>query len=405
MIRIYSNNKIFCTGCAACFNICPEKAIRMVYDNEGFEYPEIDLLRCSGCNLCETVCPAIDDSKKIIVPRVYACQNKNYEELKLSSSGGVFSLFAKEILKNNGIVVGAAFDDKYVKHILIESYEEIDKLRRSKYVQSSIGTIYKQIKKYLNFGKKVLFSGTPCQVKGLKRYLKEEVVNLITIDVLCFGVASPNLFKDYLTEMEQKFGARIKNINFRAKELSLQAIKIIFDNGAFYLKNPQEDPFYAAFGSRLILRPSCYTCKYNNLYLEKNFLIDRSGSDISFGDYWGASTKFPIFNEQEGVSLVIIKTEKGQSLLNEIIHEINLSESDIAHAYQFNLPLKGDSSTNKWESSEFFKIYSRKKKSTIYLLNKYSKNTFLWKIKRNLNAKWLFHKIKLKVRKYRKIGC
>jgi len=383
MMKINDKNKELCTGCAACFNICPEQAIRMVYDNEGFEYPKIDLMKCSGCNLCEAVCPTIEGSKKIVEPIVYACQNKNYEELKLSSSGGVFSLFAKKILINNGVVVGAAFNDKSVKHILIESYEDIDKLRRSKYIQSSIGTVFNQVKKYLDSGKKVLFSGTPCQVKGLKRYLNDGINNLITIDVICFGIASPGLFKDYLYELEQKFRARIKSINFRAKELSIQAIKIVFENGAYYLKETQEDPFYTAFGNRLILRPSCYTCKYNNLYLERNMLIDRSGSDISIGDYWGVSTKFPNLNEQEGVSLVIIKSKEGLKLFNKIISDCFLQESDIAHASQFNLPLKGSLLINK-RRNKFFNEYARGKKNLFNLLNRYNGNTPMGKIRRKL---------------------
>lgn len=209
MINITDKEK--CSGCEACVNICPKNCITMIEDKYGFRYPTVNQSQCSNCNLCESVCPIKKFNKE-----VYACYAKNKNEYMSSSSGGAFAVIARKVLTNGGLVCGAAFDENFnVKHMIISNLNDLYKLKGTKYVQSEIGSVYKDIKKYLDKRYQVLFSGTPCEVAGLKKYLKNEYSNLITVDLICHGVPSPKIWQDYLNEV--KGVNKIKNVSFRNK--------------------------------------------------------------------------------------------------------------------------------------------------------------------------------------------
>lgn len=212
----------YCTGCHACYNICPKNAIKMVENSEGFLYPVIDKDKCINCNLCTKVCPLFKKDKvEHKIPETYACYNKDNNIIKNSSSGGIFYLLAENILKNNGVVFGAGFDEEHnVIHIKAETLEELSKLMGSKYVQSSIRDTYKETKKLLEEDRYVLFTGTPCQIQGLKLFLNKDYDKLYLQDIICHGVPSPKMWKKYKDCLE-------KNIIQKLKKYLLEVKKVV----------------------------------------------------------------------------------------------------------------------------------------------------------------------------------
>lgn len=220
--------KSFCTGCTACYSACPVNAISMKKDEEGFAYPFIDPDKCINCSLCKTVCNQ-QGLKKIENLRAYAAIANDDHIRENSSSGGVFTLLAENIIRKGGVVFGAAFDENFeVKHISVEDVNELSRLRGSKYVQSALGDTFKEAKKYLNDGREVLFTGTPCQIAGLKTFLKKSYQNLTTADLVCHRVPSPKVWKKYVEMMSQKHNAPIERISFRAKNLSWKRYAMLF---------------------------------------------------------------------------------------------------------------------------------------------------------------------------------
>ena len=217
-----------CCGCHACFNICPKGAISMKEDKYGFKYPIIDKDKCINCDMCKKVCPVFNkqnnNNHKI---ESYAAYNKDISERMSSSSGGLFILLAKEIIKRKGVVFGAAFDEKFnVIHACVEDKKGLNSFKGSKYTQSTIGDTYRKVKHFLEKGRYVLFSGTPCQVEGLKTYLMKDYEKLYTQDIICHGVPSPLLFRKYLNDKEEEYNDRITNISFRDKEVSWNNYRI-----------------------------------------------------------------------------------------------------------------------------------------------------------------------------------
>jgi len=375
MIKI--NSKKECCGCAACYNICPNQSINMDMDEEGFLYPKVNEDKCIDCGLCEKVCPMININTYDIKPDAYACKSKDVDIRFKSSSGGVFSVIADYVLENNGLVYGAGFNDEFeLVHMMIDNKKDLQKLRGAKYVQSDINESFKKVKEYLKQKRLVLFSGTPCQIAGLNNYLNKYYTNLILLDIVCHGVPSPGVFKSYLDNMKSIFEGDIEHINFRAKELSIQALKIKFNNNQVYLKNPSEDLYYKAFSSNLILRSSCHNCKANNF---------RSGSDINIADYWGASTKFSDYDEKEGVSLVITKTKKGKELFNLLYDKFEVVESELEHAIKHNPNIIKSCSVHS-NRDKFFNEYKKNITPINNIMMKYTKECFtkraLRKVKR-----------------------
>ena len=320
-IPVLYQEKSDCCGCGACMNICPRKAISMTEDECGFVYPEIDVELCIRCGKCKKVC-AFQNTEEINYPlKTIAAVSKNKEQASNSASGGIFAAIAELFIKNNGVVYGAAFDEMWnVSHREISKVEELHVLQGSKYVQSNIGLTYTQAKEKLENGKKVLFSGTPCQIAGLKKYLGKKYENLLTIDIVCHGVPSGKIFQSYIKYLENKEDGTLKYFTFRDKKIGWGI------NGCAKFETPsgkiKEKKLWQSASSYLyyfvkgwIYRENCYYCKYAG----KN----RPG-DITLGDYWGIEKEHPEYlqssgwDENKGISVVIANSEKGEKYLHQI---------------------------------------------------------------------------------------
>ena len=303
-----------CCGCFACLQICPQHSISIHEDDEGFNYPITDFTTCINCGLCKKVCPVQNttnhNKKDPII--VLAAQNKKDSIVKYSSSGGIFSFLAEKTLSQNGIVYGAAFDKNWeAHHIGIEHIQELQQLRTSKYIQSDTSTAYISVKEHLDQNRKVLFSGTPCQISGLTHFLKKDYPNLITLDVVCHGVPSSILWRRHLKDIssDKKFrNQQIVAINFRDKRehgWKDFSLSIIYTHGQ-YSCNHHNDAFMNLFLKNMCLRRCCYNCQF-----KKN----NSGADITLGDFWGIDKLFPNI-DNKGTSLVIVNTNRGNSFLD-----------------------------------------------------------------------------------------
>lgn len=313
-----------CCGCSACAQACPMDCIHMEQDTEGFYYPKLDSATCIECRKCLNICP-VNQEKKLIyskdkILKAYAGFNKNLLEQYNSSSGGIFILLADLIIQKDGVVFGAAFDQDFqVKHICAESKEQIKQLQGSKYVQSYIGDTFLQAKKYLESGRLVLFSGTPCQIEGLLHFIEKPYENLITVDLLCTGVPSPAIWNDYINyRKEQACAEKIEYINFRNKSGGWENYMIYFsfDNKIVYSKNSKEDIYMKGFISGAFLQPSCYNCKFKG---------EKRNSDLTLGDFWGVKKEQPECYNSYGVSAILVHSGKGEKLLNEL-NKVKLTE-------------------------------------------------------------------------------
>ena len=301
-----------CTGCMACYSVCPVGAINIIQNEEGFFVPKIDNEKCIKCGLCCSTCPQNKGEILKNQPCDYCfAAQATEDECKKSSSGAVFPLLANYILEQGGYVCGAAFreDFKVVEHIIIDKKSDLHKLRSSKYVQSFVGNILKEIKILLEKDKLVLFSGTPCQCAGLKTFLKKDYKNLYIIDLLCHGTPSPMVWEKYLTEISS--GEKVESVNFRDKNYGwYPTLSIKCDNGTSFCGMNFENLYLSAFLQNLTLNEACYFCKYTD--------TARVG-DITLGDFWGIENFDKcIKNIKNGVSLVLVNNSKGQELFDKI---------------------------------------------------------------------------------------
>jgi len=323
MIYSYLKNKTDCTGCSACFNSCPVECIKMEANSEGFYYPEVDEDKCINCKKCISSCPLYkDENNNENNFTTIAAFNKNENIRVKSSSGGIFEILARKIIDENGAVYGVCFDEEFkVIHNFTENKNDIYQFMGSKYVQSNQKNTFVDIKNRLENGQKVLYTGTPCQNAGLKSYLKKEYNNLFSVDLICHGVPSPKVFQKYIEFQEQKNKSKIKEFSFRDKRngWSKFGISIVFENGKKYYKNLYKDIYMIAFLKDISLRSSCYNCNFKTL--------NRS-SDITLADFWGISAEVPEYNDNRGVSLIMLNSEKGKVLLKEISNEINYKTVD-----------------------------------------------------------------------------
>jgi len=349
---IVINNKEKCCGCEACVNICPKQAISMVEDDKGFLYPEIENSQCIDCGLCNRTCPLQNEYiKKNSTYRVYAIINKNKDELMASASGGAFSALAHWVLDKKGIVIGCAWDENMIpRHIKIDSIENLRKIQGSKYVQSRIGKIYKEIRIYLNEGKLVLFSGTPCQCDGLRCYLQKDYSNLVCVELICHGVPSLSFFRDYLDVLEKKIKGKIIDLRFRDKKRGWGALlHIIYVDKKGkkrhkYLST-EESYYYTYFWEGNLYRESCYHCKYASLPRR---------SDLTIGDYWGVQKAHPGIDAKRGVSVLIASTVKGQAIvekLNNYTDNINscIESAIVENGQLIKHSVEGDISEYIWK--------------------------------------------------------
>lgn len=324
-----------CCGCNACVQVCPKQCISMKEDREGFLYPEVNKDICVDCHLCEKICPILNQGMKREPLKVYAAINKDEKVRMQSSSGGIFTALAEHVIKLGGVVFGARFDEQWqVKHDYTETMEGLATFRGSKYVQSQIGNTFQEVEQFLKAGRKVLFSGTPCQIAGLLNFLRKEYDNLLTVDFICHGVPSPMVWRRYLKEevarqceknsvlnypISEK-DVRVEDISFRNKRLGWKkysfALTLSTTNGSgkkiqFCSYAPiTKNEYLRGFLSNVFLRPSCYSCPVKSL---------KSGSDITLADFWGIQSDSK-FADDKGTSALIVNT----ALVQDIIHGLNI---------------------------------------------------------------------------------
>lgn len=317
------HQKSQCCGCTACEKVCPVQCISMQPDEEGFLYPVIQEDTCIHCKKCETVCPIMGFQPPAGKTRTYVGYTTREEIRKESSSGGIFTLAAESVLKQGGVVYGAAFDETFaVRHICVESEGALSCLRGSKYVQSSLDDCFLEVKKHLEDGRLVLFSGTACQIAGLKKYLGRNAEKLLTIDVLCHGVPSPKIWKQHLEELQKQYGAKIASIRLRDKELGWKrfSTRIRFENEQEYAVPFHNDPYMNLFLGNVDLRPSCYECRF------KDF---PRVSDMTIGDCWGVEKKMPEMDDDKGTSVMMIHTPRGEELFRTIREQLAVKDGEL----------------------------------------------------------------------------
>lgn len=350
-----------CCGCSACVQKCPKQCISLVEDNEGFLYPVVDNEICIECGLCEKVCPILNPQDKILPLEVLAAKNLNESERINSSSGGVFILLAREVINRGGVVFGAVFDECWeVHHVYAEKIEDVYPMMGSKYLQSRIEESYKDAESFLNSGREVLFVGTPCQIAGLRSYLRNKnYANLLAVDFVCHGVPSPGVWRRYLAETYGEYDAKeqsrlqaaagkntvlyqslnakspIGDIKFRDKTMSgwkkyrfvvrSKSASKADENSVLLSDIHMVNPFMRGFLSNIYLRPSCYDCKCKN---------GVNHSDLTIADFWGIDIVEPDFDDDKGVGLVLVNTEKGKDYFCLLGMEVHKSSLEIVH--QFN---------------------------------------------------------------------
>lgn len=342
-----------CCGCSACADICSHGCIVMEQDEEGFLYPNVNATKCISCGLCDRVCPIITIPKKNSISHVYAAKNTNEDIRFKSSSGGIFRLVAEYIIAKGGLVIGCRFNDDMVAvHETAEKLEDLDALMSSKYVQSDTRGIFKHVREQLKMGRKVLFSGVPCQVAALRNFLLKPYDNLTTIDILCHGVPSPKFFKEYVASLEHRYGSSINSLSFRWKEKSWKRlyVNVFFKNKKRHFLYSGYDSYMQLFLSDRLQRLSCFHCPYNTL--------NRPG-DISLGDFWGIGKKNYDFDDNKGVSMVLINNSKGEELWNHISEKTTYYETDIESAIEGNRVLV-DHLPDQKPRDQFYEVYVAK---------------------------------------------
>lgn len=380
-----------CVGCNACVQRCPKSCISMNEDEQGFLYPEVDTNLCIECHLCEKVCPVINQAEPKKPLETYAAKNNDPEVKRRSSSGGVFYPLAEAIINDGGVVFGAKFNEQWdVVHGYAETLEDAKAFQGSKYVQSRIGQSFMQAEQFLKAGRKVMFTGTPCQIAGLKHFLRKDYGNqLLTVDVVCHGVPSPLVWRDYLHYITRPKGASagkntdfqstlkdieirdISRISFRDKQISwekfgfsvhttarqggqnsdFQSCKNQSEEQELLFETLDKNLFMQGFLKDLYLRPSCYECpaKYG-----------RSHSDLTLADFWGINATQPQDYDSTGVSLVLANTPAGDDILHGLAtKEIQLIPSTYAVGIAGNPSIELPVRRTRW-ADEFWRLYPQR---------------------------------------------
>lgn len=305
MIQITDKSR--CCGCTACVCACPVQCIVMRRDREeGFDYPVANPDICIGCGKCESVCPVLNPAEPSEPLEGYAVRCDEYEGN--SSSGGLFPALAKAVIDKGGVVFGAVMEsDMTVGHAEADTMEEVWRMRGSKYVQSDLYSAFFDVREYLRAGRMVLFTGTPCQVAGLNKYLEGKNDGLLTVDLACHGVPGPGLWEMYVKALERRYGASLVSADFRDKSEGWRhyCFKAVYADKEVRVR-AVDDPYMALFMQDMTLRPSCYSCPARN---------GRSCSDITLADLWSVARTVPDMNDDRGVSGVLVNTEKGRSML------------------------------------------------------------------------------------------
>lgn len=339
-----------CTGCGGCITVCPTNAITMTVDEEGFEVPVINKKKCIECGKCYKFCHAVDRKKQASeIQKAYYGRNKNANILQMSSSGGIYYSIAQNLAQKKYWIYGAIWDndEKCAKHASNEEYD-IKEQMGSKYVQSKTWAAYNKIKEQLYKGEKILFSGTPCQVAGLKRCVGNNE-NLITIDFICHGVPSPKILQDRIKELESKHKSNMLNLKFRSKigKWSQHKLYTEYANKDIDIIPSSEDTFFKLFLNNYILRKSCYECQYSNIQHE---------ADITIADFWKLLNYNSNENDEKGMSLILVNTKKGQELLKTVEKELNLKQLEWNEA---SYVYKTHNNYSKQNRKKFFDQYKK----------------------------------------------
>ncbi|MBQ7890383.1 MAG: Coenzyme F420 hydrogenase/dehydrogenase, beta subunit C-terminal domain [Erysipelotrichaceae bacterium] len=379
-----------CTGCTACSAVCPKQCIEMKKDAEGFLHPFVNSDQCIQCHLCEKVCPVLSDcSVNKVIPSACAVISKD-ESIRLdSSSGGFFSELSTKILEDNGYIYGAAYNELFeVHHICVDNVNDLSKLRGAKYSQSNLGDTFIDIKTKLDQNIKVLFSGTPCQVAGLKSYLRKEYDNLICVDFVCHGVPSPMAWKEYIkyrSELDNQ-GELPVSINLRSKDTgwSKYTYSNLFEykNGKKQYNSSSDSLFMKLFVGDYINRLSCSDCKFKGY---------SRVSDFTIGDFWGIWDIDPVMDDNKGTSVVLVQSEKGKKLLDEIKNNLIIKEVTLEQASQQN-PSMLVSSSAKPNRSEVLEMIRDGRISECEKMFVVKAPSFTQKIKGKLSR--LMHKVR-----------
>lgn len=367
-----------CYGCSACYSVCPKSAIEMREDEKGFLYPQVIEKRCIDCNLCKKVCESKSETNTIL--KVYIARLKDRELLKESQSGGAFTAIAEEILNQDGIIYGAGLDENFeAVHIRVKTAKQLDLLKKSKYIQSRMENVYQQVKEDLKNDSLVLFSGTPCQVDGLYKFLKITNVstdNLLTVDLICHGVPSVKLWRDILKYYKKKYNQDVVSVIFRDKSVAgwnEHIAKINLENNSVC-----DDLHRQLFYNNLALRDSCYKCSYTST---------KRVSDFTVGDAWGLKEKNPEFYNTEGASLILVNTAKAGKIIEVIKDKMQIKNVLLDDYMQGNL--QHPTHANR-DVDEFWKDYNSR--SFGYIIKKYAKNNIF------LNVKYIIKKAGKKIR-------
>lgn len=354
MATIEKINQEFCTGCAACMNICPIQAIQMVKNQEGFFFPKVNINLCVNCGRCYKTCP-LNHHECNSIHRCLAAYARDPAIHKTSSSGGVFYLLARNTLNKGGIVYGAAFNQcKEVSHARVETFEELEKLRGSKYVQSNIGYCYISVKEDLDHGFPVLFSGTPCQIGGLKSFLGKDYSNLVCVEVICHGVASQDVLSAYVN---QKFSGRKPDyICFRNKDLGIDhnRIEFVFQN-EHIIEGTKDNSYMKGYLKNYFTRMSCFNCTFKSR---------NSVADITLGDFWSAKEFHPDMDCKFGVSAIITRSSKGQDAINATKPDMVWKEAEFCEIAVWNeslvkspqFPKEREAFFENWRSEQFERL-------------------------------------------------
>lgn len=369
MIQI--KDKANCCGCTACASVCHHDAITMLPDTMGFLYPVADKGKCVNCGLCEKVCAFnnhYDTSLNLPQPDAFAARHKDMKEVETSRSGAAFIAISDYVIENGGAVYGAGYTDHFrVVHKRATTKAERDEFKGSKYVQSDLDHVFRQVKEDLKNGLTVLFSGTPCQTAGLHSYIGRKLrERLILVDIVCHGVPGPNLWRDYLSYLEKKHGDRICWVNFRDKqEYGWAAHRETFK----FVKGGGKISFTYLFYQHIMFRPSCEKCHFTNT---------KRPSDITLADYWGwEKTDANINKDDKGVSLILVNTKKGREIFDAIKDDMIVIPAMLENCMQYNLqhPSVFNKNWQKFESDYEHKGFE-------YVMRKYGENNWKKKLRK-----------------------
>lgn len=336
-------NKEDCVLCGSCVNVCPKEAISYKARYYDFQYPVIDPEKCVKCNLCQKVCPVLlnEDNREIGFPKAYIGRVADRDTRMNSTSGGFFSALSEFVLSKGGYVCGAVLtDDFHVQHVVSADRTIVQLMRGSKYAQSDMKLVMREVKNLLHAGKKVLFSGCPCQIAGIRAYLKEIPDSLILMEVVCHGIPSDKMLQSYLNVQREKMQADITSLEFRNKEKGWHrsAVHIEFSNGRIYHRPITVDAYMAGFLRNTTLKSSCYHCRFRNF---------RSGSDFTVADFWGAEVEMPDLDDNTGLSAIMVNTQKGLKIIQKLRLELYKGDLEKIIHYNSNITKSAEVNPNR----------------------------------------------------------